>query len=160
MVDLFQSEIKSLTAVRSSVLTAGDNEEISAAKTVISSVVFETVEALLLFSGPVLTVMMREEIEIGVGQGTYVHCLYVLHVRNCVQLWCTLLTSVNVLFYTVFSALSTLCKGIVTPQKHDRRMHRIECEKLRENPYLQGVFPFSLCNVIYSFFSIIFRYML
>jgi hypothetical protein len=127
---------------------------------VISSVVFETVEALLLFSGPVLTVMMREEIEIGVGQGTSVHCMYVLHVRNCVQLWCTLLTSVYVLFYIVFSALSTLCKGIVTPQKHDRRMHRIECEKLRENPYLQGVFPFSLCYVICSFFSIIFRYML
>jgi hypothetical protein len=70
LVDLFQSEIKSLTAVRSSVLTAGDEQEISAAKIVLSSAVFETVEALLLFSGPVLTVMMREEIEIGVGQGT------------------------------------------------------------------------------------------
>jgi hypothetical protein len=47
-------------------------------------------------------------------------------------------------FFTHFAALSTLCKGIVTPQKHDRRMHKIECEKLRENPYLQGVFLFSL----------------
>lgn len=38
-----------------------------------------------------------------------------------------------------------MCRGILTPQRADRRMHRLVCEKLRENPVLQGVFCSVLC---------------
>ena len=70
LIDMFQSYMRKLTVVRSSVLTAGESEESSSyTKDAQISLVFETLEVLLLFSGSVLTPTMREEIEICVGQG-------------------------------------------------------------------------------------------
>ena len=73
LIDMFQSYMRKLTVVRSSVLTAGESDESSSCtKDAQIFQVFETLEVLLLFSGSVLTPTMREEIEICVGQGMYV----------------------------------------------------------------------------------------
>lgn len=77
LIDFFKSELRALTAVRSSVLTAGEDEK-SVNKSLKTSLLFETMEILLLFSGSVLTASMREEIEICVGHGTYVQWKYVI----------------------------------------------------------------------------------
>ena len=71
LIDMFQSCMRTLTAIRSSVLTAGESEE-SSSRTgdAQTALVFETIEVLLLLSGSVITPSMREEIELCVGQGT------------------------------------------------------------------------------------------
>ena len=197
---MFQSYMRKLTVVRSSVLTAGESDESSSCtKDAQIFQVFETLEVLLLFSGSVLTPTMREEIEICVGQGMYVrlfifwhvfylsdcplfrilrheclsrmisfclHCLYTLfklllliinYLPLSVSHVCYYYPFILVLFllqyffrpifhllssFLLFSSLliglATLCKGVTAPQHADRRMHRVICEKLRENPCIQG----------------------
>ena len=71
LIDLFKSELRTLTAIRSSVLTAGDSDDKNTLENVNISLVFETLEVLLLYSGPTVTVSMREEIEICVGHGKF-----------------------------------------------------------------------------------------
>ena len=66
---MFRSEIENICAVRSSVLTADEGGEAAAHQGVLSCMIFETLEVLLLFSGPLLTVTMREEVEVSVGKG-------------------------------------------------------------------------------------------
>ena len=69
MIDLFRSEIENICAVRSSVLTADETGDTVTHQGVLSCMIFETLEVLLLFSGPMLTTTMREEVEVSVGKG-------------------------------------------------------------------------------------------
>jgi hypothetical protein len=69
LIDLFRSEIENICAIRSSVLTADETGDIGAHQGVLSCMIFETLEVLLLFSGPMLTTTMREDIENSVGKG-------------------------------------------------------------------------------------------
>lgn len=75
LIDSFVSSVRTLTAVRSSVLTAGDDEDKNNSRDDHGSEIFETLEILLLFSGSVLPQSMREDIEICVGRGTYMRIL-------------------------------------------------------------------------------------
>lgn len=69
LIDLFRSEIEGICAVRSSVLTADETGDSVTHQGVLSCIIFETLEVLLLFSGPMLTTTMREEVEVSVGKG-------------------------------------------------------------------------------------------
>ena len=69
LIDLFRSEIENVCAVRSSVLTADEAGDTVTHQGVLSCMIFETLEVLLLFSGPMLTATMREEVEVSVGKG-------------------------------------------------------------------------------------------
>lgn len=69
LIDLFRSEIENICAVRSSVLTADETGDTVTHQGVLSCMIFDTLEVLLLFSGPMLTTTMREEVEISVGNG-------------------------------------------------------------------------------------------
>ena len=76
LIDLFQESVRSLTAVRSSVLTAGDSADSGSSHCAQDTQVFETVEMLLLFCGPTLPAAVREEIEMGVARGAWVSAVW------------------------------------------------------------------------------------